>query len=131
MPRNVNRPIEGIACGKQQSSILRVTTLQWTEKEKRVKMRTTNPRIIKQIRSYMLNPNCLYKQTAVKEFSSGYTIAEFEFPLKCLRFRKPKKVLTPEQTEKLRERGKKALAARRESIARKAREEAGETNGAE
>ena len=41
------------------------------------------------------------------------------------------KVLTPDQTEKLRERGKKALAARRESIARKAREEAGESNGAE
>lgn len=131
MPKNVNRPVEGIARGQMQSRILRVTTLQWTEKEKLVKMRTTNQRIIKLIRSYMLNPNCLYKQTAVKEYANGYTIAEFEFPLKCLRFRKPKKVLTPEQMEKQRERGKKALAARRESIARKAREEAGETNGAE
>ena len=131
MPKNVNRPIEGIARGKQQSSILRVTTLQWTEKEKLVKMRTTNPRIIKLLRSYMLNPNCLYKQTAVKEYANGYTIAEFEFPSKCLRFRQPKKVLTPEQMEKLRERGKKVLAARRESIARKARETAGESNGAE
>ena len=131
MPKNVNRPIEGIARGQMQSSILRVTTLQWTEKEKLVKMRTTNPRIIKQLRSYMLNPNCLYKQTAVKEFASGYTIAEFEFPLRCIRFRKPKKVLTPEQMERQRERGKKALAARRASIARKAREAAGETNGAE
>lgn len=131
MPKNVNRPVEGIARGQMQSRILRVTTLQWTEKEKLVKMRTTNQRIIKLIRSYMLNPNCLYKQTAVKEYANGYTIAEFEFPLKCLRFRKPKKVLTPEQMEKQRERGQKALAARRESIARKAREEAGETNGAE
>ena len=131
MPKNVNRPIEGIARGQQQSSILRVTTMQWTEKEKLVKMRTTNPRIIKLLRSYMLNPNCLYKQTAVKEYANGYTIAEFEFPLRCIRFRKPKKVLTPEQMERQRERGKKALAARRESIARKAREAAGETNGAE
>lgn len=131
MPKNVNRPVDGIARGQMQSRILRVTTLQWTEKEKLVKMRTTNQRIIKLIRSYMLNPNCLYKQTAVKEYANGYTIAEFEFPLKCLRFRKPKKVLTPEQIEKQRERGKKALAAKRESIARKAREEAGETNGAE
>lgn len=131
MPKNANRPIEGIARGQKQSSILRVTTMQWTEKEKLVKMRTTNPRIIKLLRSYMLNPNCLYKQTAVKEFASGYTIAEFEFPLRCLRFRQPKKVLTPEQMERQRERGKKALAARRESIARKAREAAGESNGAE
>lgn len=131
MPKNVNRPIEGIARGQKQSSVLRVTTMQWTEKEKLVKLRTTNPRIIKLLRSYMLNPNCLYKQTAVKEFANGYTIAEFEFPLRCLRFRQPKKVLTPEQMEKQRERGKKALAARRESIARKAREAAGESNGAE
>ena len=131
MTKNVNRPIEGIARGQKQSSVLRVTTMQWTEKEKLVKMRTTNPRIIKLLRSYMLNPNCLYKQTAVKEFASGYTIAEFEFPLRCLRFRQPKKVLTPEQMERQRERGKKALAARRESIARKAREAAGESNGAE
>lgn len=131
MPRNVNRPIEGIARGKQQSSILRVTTLQWTEKEKRVKMRTTNPRIIKQLRSYMQNPNCLYKQTAVKEYANGYTIAEFEFPLRCLRFHPPKKVLPPEQLAKMKERGEKMLAVRRANLARRAREASGEANGAE
>ncbi len=131
MPRNVNRPIEGIARGKQQSSILRVTTLQWTEKEKRVKMRTTNPRIIKQLRSYMQNPNCLYKQTAVKEYANGYTIAEFEFPLGCLRFRPPKKVLTPEQMARMKERGERVQAARRASLAKKAGETSGEANGAE
>ena len=131
MPKNVNRPIEGIARGKQQSSILRVTTLQWTEKEKLVKMRTTNPRIIKQLRSYMQNPNCLYKQTAVKEYANGYTIAEFEFPLRCLRFRQPKKVLTPEQMARMKEKGEKVLAARRASLARRAREASGEANGAE
>lgn len=131
MPRNVNRPVEGIARGKQQSSILRVTTLQWTEKEKRVKMRTTNPRIIKQLRSYLQNPNCLYKQTAVKEYANGYTIAEFEFPLGCLRFRPPKKVQTPEQMARMKERGERMQAARRAYLALRAWKASGEANGAE
>lgn len=105
--------VDGIARGRRITGrALRVTTLIWNEKDKLVTMRTTNPTIIKQIRSYLFLPGSPYKETATKEYANHYTIAEFQFPMKCIRFWKPRTQITPERRAFMQELGRKMQAKR-------------------